>query len=362
MQNLLKIAMKRGYETIVIGIEKESHSSTEGGIRFIPLVNIQNYRLERIIPLWLFFLIKLYISIVFLDLPKDAIVISHRMDCLLAFVIFKNKNPKFLISAAPGYYLRTKYPVFYRYFGWLYQLVETICIKNTKCIFPTDFRTKSYYLKKYPKANITEPIPSPIDLELFRPIPRHLAKEKVGLPLHNQILLFVGRMVEVKNLPILLDAFRKIEKFSDRIILVLIGHGEDYFKIKELADRTCRNTLFLGAISPDQMPYYYSAANALVLCSKEEGSPTVVKEALACGIPVISTDVGDVNRIISSPILGKIVENDSDSLKEGILSVLTFDENIEQSNFRRKSVEKYNVEIIGETLFEKINKSLLALE
>jgi len=45
-----------------------------------------------------------------------------------------------------------------------------------------------------------------------------------------------------------------------------------------------------------EMPWYYSAADAMILCSDSEGSPTSVKEALACNLPVVSTDVGDVRR------------------------------------------------------------------
>ena len=49
----------------------------------------------------------------------------------------------------------------------------------------------------------------------------------------------------------------------------------------------------------ERMPVYYSAADVMVLCSDTEGSPTSVKEALACGLPVVSTDVGDVRSIMA---------------------------------------------------------------
>jgi teichuronic acid biosynthesis glycosyltransferase TuaC len=48
-----------------------------------------------------------------------------------------------------------------------------------------------------------------------------------------------------------------------------------------------------------EMPWYYSAADAMILCSSREGSPTSIKEALACNLPVVSTDVGDVREILN---------------------------------------------------------------
>jgi glycosyltransferase involved in cell wall biosynthesis len=70
------------------------------------------------------------------------------------------------------------------------------------------------------------------------------------------------------------------------------------------------------------MPWYYSAADAMILCSDSEGSPTAVKEALACNLPVVSTDVGDVAEIVDGIAGIQICEQTADSLGEGLKKVL----------------------------------------
>ena len=67
------------------------------------------------------------------------------------------------------------------------------------------------------------------------------------------------------------------------------------------AQRTIPNLrlhVFRGTTHPDEMPLYYSAADALLMTSDYEGSPTVVKEAMACNLPVVSVDVGDMPQAI----------------------------------------------------------------
>lgn len=56
--------------------------------------------------------------------------------------------------------------------------------------------------------------------------------------------------------------------------------------------------LVVAGVKNALMPWYYSAADAMLLCSDSEGSPTFVKEAFACNLPVVSTDVGDVSEIM----------------------------------------------------------------
>lgn len=114
-------------------------------------------------------------------------------------------------------------------------------------------------------------IPSGLDLALFRPIPRDAARAHLGLPMDRRLLLFAGNPAQARKRFALAQAAVELLPAEWRADLV-VGWG----------------------VPHDDMPYYMSACDALVFTSMQEGSPNVVKEALACNLPVVSVPVGDV--------------------------------------------------------------------
>src|SRR6267378_125149 len=71
-----------------------------------------------------------------------------------------------------------------------------------------------------------------------------------------------------------------------------------------------------------EMPWHYSAADAMILCSDSEGSPTSVKEALACDLPVVATDVGDIHEIMSGIAGTRICTQEVSEIAHGLREVL----------------------------------------
>jgi glycosyltransferase involved in cell wall biosynthesis len=116
-----------------------------------------------------------------------------------------------------------------------------------------------------------------IDLELFRPMPRAEARTQLGLPPDKPLVLFAA------------DPARPVKRYDLAAQAVaLLDPALDV------------ELITLGRVSHQLVPVYMNACDALVLTSKHEGSPTVVKEALACNLPVVSVDVGDVRARIGS--------------------------------------------------------------
>lgn len=114
-------------------------------------------------------------------------------------------------------------------------------------------------------------IPSGLDLELFRPHPRAEARQQLGLDPDARLVLFVGSPREA----------RKRYKLAQQAV--------------ELLNKRLPAQLIVAwGVTHDKIPLYMSAANVLVVASMVEGSPNVVKEALACNLPVVSVAVGDV--------------------------------------------------------------------
>lgn len=114
-------------------------------------------------------------------------------------------------------------------------------------------------------------IPSGIDFQFFRRTAKHVARLRLGLPLDEKLILFVGRPTQA----------RKRYHLAKRAVEVL--------------NRSTPVKLVVAWQVPHaDIPLYMSACDALVFTSMQEGSPNVVKEALACDLPVVSVSVGDV--------------------------------------------------------------------
>lgn len=126
-----------------------------------------------------------------------------------------------------------------------------------------------------PGLNGFKVIPSGIDFELFRLIPRDEARQQLGLPLEERLVLFVGNPQQArKRYPL---AKAAVDLLNRRLpVRLVVGWGAPHSDI----------------------PIYMAACDALVFTSMQEGSPNVVKEALACNLPVVSVAVGDVEQRI----------------------------------------------------------------
>ena len=142
-----------------------------------------------------------------------------------------------------------------------------------------------------------EHIPCGIDLERFRPSDRAAARARLGLPMNARLVLFPY------------DRRRKIKRYD--LALAAVQH-------LGASDVEC---ITVSGIKNEEMPWYYNASDVMILCSESEGSPTSVKEALACNIPVVSTNVGDVADIMSGIEGCEICEATPESLAAGLQRV-----------------------------------------
>ena len=146
-------------------------------------------------------------------------------------------------------------------------------------------------------------VSSGIDLDLFRPIDRDEARRRLDLPLEQNLVLFVGDPKDPRD--------KKRYSLARRVIDRATGSYPD---IHLVAVHNHPHTA---------MPLFMNAADVLLFTSRSEGSPNVVKEALACNLPVVSVDVGDVRTRLSG-IEGCVVSatDDPDRLAQGLLQVL----------------------------------------
>lgn len=172
-----------------------------------------------------------------------------------------------------------------------------------------------------------EIIPSGVDMEKFRPVDRQDALRKVGWEHNARHVLFPYDPIKSKKrYPV---AKKVVDTVNERI--------SDSVKLQTVFD-----------VPHDNMYLYYNAADALLLPSLREGSPNTVKEAMACNLPVVSTNVGDVQDRLNPVNISFVCESDSE-LEISLEKVLKSPK--KRSN-GRKYVQDVSLERMGNRIIE----------
>ena len=150
-----------------------------------------------------------------------------------------------------------------------------------------------------------------VDLERFQPIDQAKARDKLGLPKNSRILLSVGNLIELKGHDI---AIKALAKLNNNERLVLVGHGPERSTLQELTDkhRLSERVFFAGQVPNEELASWYSAADTLLLCSSREGWANVLLESMACGTPVIATNIPGTNEVIGNNAVGRLMSRRDD--------------------------------------------------
>ncbi len=165
-------------------------------------------------------------------------------------------------------------------------------------------------------------IPPGVDTSLFRNIPKSEAKKTIGEDPNHRIILSVGRIDPVKGFDVLLYALKLLvrsnpEAAHHACLWIVGGDVEEKrraWNSEQTKLETLRKTLgldttvkFIPAQSQEQLPAYYNAAEVLVMPSHYESFGMVALEALACGTPVIATDVTGISPLVRAVPKGHII-------------------------------------------------------
>ncbi len=165
-----------------------------------------------------------------------------------------------------------------------------------------------------------------LDRDRFRPFDhtqlRRQLSEELGfaMPGNAPLLACVGALIERKGQGIAIQALREIPGAR----LVLVGKGEDEARLRALAasEGVADRVLFAGSVDHDLMPLILSAADVMVLPTVSEGLANAWVEALACGTPVVTSDVGGARELIACDTAGRLVARTPQAVAAGINAVL----------------------------------------
>jgi glycosyltransferase involved in cell wall biosynthesis len=143
-----------------------------------------------------------------------------------------------------------------------------------------------------------------VDLEQFRPSDRETTRARLGLG--NTTLLSVGHLIERKAHHLAVGALALLPDAT----LIVIGDGPERGALASLAQRkgVAHRVRVLPAMSQEALREYYGAADALILASSREGWANVLLESMACGTPVIASNVGGASELVTAPAAGVLFE------------------------------------------------------
>ncbi|NOS87257.1 MAG: glycosyltransferase [Methylococcaceae bacterium] len=168
-----------------------------------------------------------------------------------------------------------------------------------------------------------------IDVDKFQALPQHQARAALNLPEHAKVLVSVGGLVDRKGFHRVIDILPELVKRHPDLIYLVVGGDSPEGNIRARLEAQVQNlnlsahVRFLGAYPSEQLKLPLSAADVFVLATANEGWANVFLEAMACGLPVITTDVGGNAEVVNHPSLGTIVPfGDSAALQQAVADSL----------------------------------------
>ncbi len=163
-----------------------------------------------------------------------------------------------------------------------------------------------------------------VDLDLFYPIDEEPSEKVVG---------FIGRFITSKGIEYLMRAIQKVRDCVSDVRCFLVGNGPDMPRIKYLVRDLGinENVKFFGIIDHKKIPEFYRKINILALPSLVEGQPRVILEAMACGKPVIASNVGAVSSLVKHGYNGFLVEPGNVEQLVNYIKKILLDKNLAKS-------------------------------
>ena len=308
------------------------HNLTLGGKKFsfYPLFSIKNENILTKIPLSAkFVLASMYHRLE----VEDSILCFHRPELALPYFLNKNKKILYIHNDIAKAMKDQHTEVRWKYFPWMYFRLEKSIIPRMEKIYVVNRNAIQHYLSEFPQIKDRfQFLPTWADTEIFHPLSeperenkRALFLEDKGFSTEDKLVVFVGRFEGPKSPLLLLDSFYCAFKNDSRLRLILIGEGRLKERIKQkIADLMISDRVFFtGSIPQQRVAEILQIADLFLLTSAFEGMPLAVLEALASGIPVVTTEAGEVKMVVRDGFSGRVVkERTPDAIGNAILEVL----------------------------------------
>jgi glycosyltransferase involved in cell wall biosynthesis len=215
-------------------------------------------------------------------------------------------------------------------------------------------------------------IPNSVDTRRFVPVKsgeKIALRKKLNLPQNTTIAIYTGRLVSYKGLPLLLKVWDDIRRKHENVLLILAGTGgldihncEEVLREYVKANRLENQVVFTGALQ--NVPEYLQASDLFVFPTENDAFPSSIVEAMACGLPVVSTPVGAIKTIITNGKTGLLIQpGNAEHLYQALDVILS---NKEMASHLGKAAYQsvqalYSAEIVSKkylTLFQSLIEPL----
>lgn len=248
----------------------------------------------------------------------------------------------------------------------LYFIFENLIITSMDHVYTVSNNTLGFYQSKYPKQKeIFSFLSTWTDTDIFYPkdepkfsMRSNLLSLNKDLPIEEKWILFVGRLQKVKVPIRLIDTFMEYYRKDNAACLIIIGEGnlreaiESYVKKMKIENKV----FLLGNMGQETLALFYRASDVLLLTSNFEGMPMCVLEALGCGLPVVSTNVGEVKKVVESEFSGEIVESEfPECISKAVEKVLSNPDRYSKDSCIR-AISQYTPQKVLKPVYETIKR------
>ncbi len=252
--------------------------------------------------LWQFYYlgIRKTIMLIHKDFPFDIILATWAYpDCYAASIIARKMN-KPLICKIHGSDINV-----YLKASWCRTLV-TQAFQAAKKVIAVSRSLHDKIASLGINPNKIHVIQNGIDSRFFRKLDRNECRQKLDFQRDKLHGLFVGNLVAIKGVDVLIEAFKYL---SENTHLNILGEGELKKRLLHQVNALgiSHRVKFHGRVAHHELPIWNNASDVLCLPSLNEGCPNVILESLACGIPVVGSDVGGIPELINRQEKGIVV-------------------------------------------------------
>jgi glycosyltransferase involved in cell wall biosynthesis len=153
-------------------------------------------------------------------------------------------------------------------------------------------------------------IPNGVHPARFAQLNRYEARDLIGVKDNGAIIIYIGALRSIKGVEYLLKAMKTITERDPTVSLLIIGEGVERQKLEGLARNLGLEgaVQFIGRVANEDIPHYLSASDLFVLPSLSEAFGIALLEAMASGLPIVATNVGDISSFVENAVNGFLVE------------------------------------------------------
>ncbi|MBN1239523.1 MAG: glycosyltransferase family 4 protein [Gammaproteobacteria bacterium] len=302
-------------------------------VRYVPMVSLDPSAARQLVPLTIRYMHALRRYQRSGALHGLDVLDFHRIEALTLFR--GDARPKNVMIHQDMEVIRNKdCDIGWRHAPWLYEYIEPRLFRLVSRVFCVRRSAVERYRRIYPDlADRFAFLPTWVDPSFFRPLAdeerrrahRRSVADSVGAPPTSRFIVTVGRLDRQKDPLLLLEAVKRVADVHPDVHLLIVGDGtlrpEVEARIRALG--LGAHVTLVGTAPAERIRELLQASDVFALSSAYEGMPIAVLEALASGVPVVTTDVGEVRLVVRDGVSGFVVpERTPEALANGMAEAL----------------------------------------